>query len=452
MMKACAWDKEGVNGVNLSRMWSRAVQPHVFLVTTSSHLSRFCIPTFILLTVIYCIGHCSYPQPAFSSWCFSLSEILGMVQFGIVWGSSATCDSAIPAALFACQRTSPGRIRQYQSDKCFDAQSYTVCSTTVTGVATSTTLRKQSIPDCGPPDGAFGVPLDFVVFQSAREQALSTATIPRPFKNTSDTMLRWGPNRTQMVSIGSSRCWITFPGVHAAAHVGPAGTAPFVAASLFGVDDMSFGESITRPRVCLCRVNKISPIEAVNESKAQVVPKTNQQIAYTSDILQTSVTPAKDTKPRPFQFRQETEHSIQNCFQGPAYDNDNLLSEEEDMSIALGWPSMPIVLEDATDLRSLVDSITKSPISSVSTRPVSFAPADPFPSTLETHTLCYGIHHRDMSVRQVKDTNRNVGGDHVDDGDGTVEFVSALLYDTMYSRDDYGNPLEEDTGKDYTNE
>jgi hypothetical protein len=47
-----------------------------------------------------------------------------------------------------------------------------------------------------------------------------------------------------------------------------------------------------------------------------------------------------------------------------------------------------------------------------------------------------------MSVRQVKDTNRNVGGDHVDDGDGTVEFVSALLYDTMYSRDDYGNPLE----------
>jgi sulfate adenylyltransferase subunit 1 (EFTu-like GTPase family) len=57
-----------------------------------------------------------------------------------------------------------------------------------------------------------------------------------------------------------------------------------------------------------------------------------------------------------------------------------------------------------------------------------------------------------MSVRQVKDTNRDVGGDHVDDGDGTVEFVSALLYDTMYLRDDYGNPLEEDTGKDYTNE
>jgi hypothetical protein len=26
------------------------------------------------------------------------------------------------------------------------------------------------------------------------------------------------------------------------------------------------------------------------------------------------------------------------------------------------------------------------------------------------------------------------------------------LYDTMYLRDDYGNPLEEDTGKDYTNE
>jgi hypothetical protein len=28
----------------------------------------------------------------------------------------------------------------------------------------------------------------------------------------------------------------------------------------------------------------------------------------------------------------------------------------------------------------------------------------------------------------------------------------ALLYDTMSLRDDYGNPLEEDTGKDYTNE
>jgi hypothetical protein len=68
-----------------------------------------------------------------------------------------------------------------------------------------------------------------VVFQSAREQALSTATIPRPFMHTSDTMLRWGPNRTQMVSIGSYRCWTTFPGVQAAAHVGPALTAPFVA-------------------------------------------------------------------------------------------------------------------------------------------------------------------------------------------------------------------------------
>jgi hypothetical protein len=57
-----------------------------------------------------------------------------------------------------------------------------------------------------------------------------------------------------------------------------------------------------------------------------------------------------------------------------------------------------------------------------------------------------------MSVRQVKDTNSNVGGDHVEDSDGTVGFVSALLYDTIYSRDNYGNPLEEDTGKDYTNE
>jgi hypothetical protein len=58
----------------------------------------------------------------------------------------------VTAALFACQRTSPGRIRHYQSDKCFDTQSYTVCSTTVTGITTSTTLRR-------PPDGAYGVPL-----------------------------------------------------------------------------------------------------------------------------------------------------------------------------------------------------------------------------------------------------------------------------------------------------
>jgi hypothetical protein len=48
----------------------------------------------------------------------------------------------VTAALFACQRTSPGRIRHYQSDKCFDTQSYTVCSTTVTGITTSTTLRR----------------------------------------------------------------------------------------------------------------------------------------------------------------------------------------------------------------------------------------------------------------------------------------------------------------------
>jgi hypothetical protein len=242
MMKACAWDKVRVNGVKLSGMWSRDVQPHVSLVTTSSHLSRFCIPIFILLTVIYCIGLCSYPQPAFSSWYFSLSEIvplLGMVQFGIAWGSSATCDSAIPAALFACQHTSPGCIQQYQSDKCFGAQSYTVCSTTVTGVATSTTLRKRPIPDCEPltMPSAFrcmhkqphpiSIPTytvwaacekkrlyrfdflcvyvsenDFAVFQSAGEHAFSTATIPRPFMHTSDTMLWWGPNRTQMVSIG----------------------------------------------------------------------------------------------------------------------------------------------------------------------------------------------------------------------------------------------------------
>jgi hypothetical protein len=124
-------------------------------------------------------------------------------------------------------------------------QSNAIGSTTATGVATSNTSRKRPIPDRGPPDGAFnGVPLylqtatpdlhsnvhcvgenyqrdawkqrscrfdflcfnvsenDFVVFQSAREQALSTATIPRPFVHTSDTMLRWGPNHTQTVSIG----------------------------------------------------------------------------------------------------------------------------------------------------------------------------------------------------------------------------------------------------------
>jgi hypothetical protein len=45
-----------------------------------------------------------------------------------------------------------------------------------------------------------------------------------------------------------------------------------------------------------------------------------------------------------------------------------------------------------------------------------------------------------------------VNGDPVEDSNGTVKFVSALLYDTIYSRDNYGNSLEEDTGKDYTNE
>jgi hypothetical protein len=57
-----------------------------------------------------------------------------------------------------------------------------------------------------------------------------------------------------------------------------------------------------------------------------------------------------------------------------------------------------------------------------------------------------------MSVQQVTDTNDNVSGDHVGDSDGTVGFVLALLYNTMYSLDDYGNPMEEDIGKDYTNE
>jgi hypothetical protein len=57
-----------------------------------------------------------------------------------------------------------------------------------------------------------------------------------------------------------------------------------------------------------------------------------------------------------------------------------------------------------------------------------------------------------MSARQVTDTNDNGNGNHVEDSDGTVGFVSALLYDTMYSRNDYWNPMEEDTGKDYTSE
>jgi hypothetical protein len=57
-----------------------------------------------------------------------------------------------------------------------------------------------------------------------------------------------------------------------------------------------------------------------------------------------------------------------------------------------------------------------------------------------------------MSPRQDTDTNDNVSCNHVGNSDGTVVFVSALLYDTKYSRNDYGDPMEEDTGKDYTSE
>jgi hypothetical protein len=57
-----------------------------------------------------------------------------------------------------------------------------------------------------------------------------------------------------------------------------------------------------------------------------------------------------------------------------------------------------------------------------------------------------------MSPRQITDTNESVNGSHVEDSNGTVGFVLTLLYDTMYSRNNYVNPMEEDTGKDYTSE
>jgi hypothetical protein len=65
---------------------------------------------------------------------------------------------------------------------------------------------------------------------------------------------------------------------------------------------------------------------------------------------------------------------------------------------------------------------------------------------------CYGIHHRDMSVQQATDMNNDVNGYHDKDGDGTVGFVSALLYNMMYSRDAYESTMEEDPRKEYTNE
>jgi hypothetical protein len=45
-----------------------------------------------------------------------------------------------------------------------------------------------------------------------------------------------------------------------------------------------------------------------------------------------------------------------------------------------------------------------------------------------------------------------VNGNHVKDSNGTVGFVLALFYNTIYLRDNSGNAIEEDTGKDYTSE
>jgi hypothetical protein len=57
-----------------------------------------------------------------------------------------------------------------------------------------------------------------------------------------------------------------------------------------------------------------------------------------------------------------------------------------------------------------------------------------------------------MSVRQATDMNNDVNGYHDKDGNGTVGFVLALLYDTMYSWYAYESPMEEDPRKEYTNE
>jgi hypothetical protein len=46
-----------------------------------------------------------------------------------------------------------------------------------------------------------------------------------------------------------------------------------------------------------------------------------------------------------------------------------------------------------------------------------------------------------MSAQQVTDTNDNVNGNHVEDSNGTVGFVLALLYDAMYLQN--GNLMEE---------
>lgn len=57
-----------------------------------------------------------------------------------------------------------------------------------------------------------------------------------------------------------------------------------------------------------------------------------------------------------------------------------------------------------------------------------------------------------MSVRQATDMNDDVNGYHGKDGNETIGFVSALLYNTMYSRYTYESPMEEDPRKEYTNE
>jgi hypothetical protein len=48
--------------------------------------------------------------------------------------------------------------------------------------------------------------------------------------------------------------------------------------------------------------------------------------------------------------------------------------------------------------------------------------------------------------------NDDVKGYHGKDGNGTIGFVSALLYNTMYLQYAYESPMEEDPRKEYTNE
>jgi hypothetical protein len=148
-----------------SILWIKSICCSVAVVTPRNY-NKLTNKSFLRnnLLFVHCdILHwsCTYQQPAFLS-LLGIVPLSGMGQLGSAWGSGATCDSVIPAAPFACQHTSPGCIWQYQSVKCFDTLSYTVCSTTITGCAgraTSITLRKRPIPDSGPPDGAFGVPL-----------------------------------------------------------------------------------------------------------------------------------------------------------------------------------------------------------------------------------------------------------------------------------------------------